>query len=52
MGGALALAAATVVVYAPVRGHGFVDYDDDEYVFRNPHAAGLTRSQWPGPSRA
>src|SRR6185295_8500057 len=34
---ALALAAAAVVVYAPVRGHGFVDYDDDEYVFRNPH---------------
>ena len=39
---ALALAAATLAVYAPVRGHGFVDYDDDEYVFRNPHVqAGL-----------
>ena len=40
---ALALAVATLAVYAPVLRHGFVDYDDDEYVFRNPHVrAGLT----------
>lgn len=32
---ALALAAVTLAVYAPVRGHEFVNYDDDEYVFRN-----------------
>jgi len=39
----LVLAAATLAVYAPVAGHGFVDYDDDEYVFRNPHVqAGLS----------
>jgi protein O-mannosyl-transferase len=36
---ALALAVATLAVYWPVVGHGFVDYDDDEYVFRNPHVA-------------
>jgi len=40
---ALALAVATLAVYAPVLRHGFVDYDDDEYVFRNAHVrAGLT----------
>jgi len=40
---ALALAIVTSAVYAPVRGHRFVDYDDDEYVFRNPRVqAGLT----------
>jgi Tfp pilus assembly protein PilF len=40
---ALALAVATLAVYAPVGGHAFVDYDDDEYVFRNPHVqAGLS----------
>ena len=39
---ALALAVVTLAVYAPVHGHRFVDYDDDEYVFRNPHVqAGL-----------
>src|SRR4030095_1715488 len=39
----LVLAAATLAVYAPVAGHGFVDYDDDEYVFRNPRVqAGLS----------
>jgi protein O-mannosyl-transferase len=39
---ALALAVVTLAVYAPVHGYGFVDYDDDEYVFRNPHVqAGL-----------
>ena len=40
---ALALAVATLAVYAPTVRHGFVDYDDDVYVFRNPHVlAGLT----------
>ncbi len=34
---ALALALAVLVVYAPVRGHDFVDYDDDVYVTANPH---------------
>ena len=39
---ALALAVVTLAVYSPVRGHGFVDYDDGEYVFGNPHVlAGL-----------
>jgi len=37
---ALALALLTLAVYAPARGHGFVDYDDDEYVFANPHVRG------------
>jgi tetratricopeptide (TPR) repeat protein len=40
---ALALAVATLAVYAPVVRHGFVDYDDAEYVFRNPRVrAGLS----------
>ena len=40
---ALVLAVATLAVYAPTVRHGFVDYDDDVYVFRNPHVvAGLT----------
>jgi tetratricopeptide (TPR) repeat protein len=40
---ALALAVVTLAVYAPVARHGFVDYDDDEYVFRNPRVrAGLS----------
>jgi tetratricopeptide (TPR) repeat protein len=39
---ALGLAVVTLVVYSPVRGYRFVDYDDDEYVFRNPRVqAGL-----------
>ncbi len=33
----LLLAAATVGLFLPVLGHGFVDYDDDVYVYRNPH---------------
>jgi tetratricopeptide (TPR) repeat protein len=40
---AVVLAVVTLAVYAPVRGHGFVDYDDGEYVFANPHVqAGLS----------
>jgi tetratricopeptide (TPR) repeat protein len=34
---AFVLAAATIGVFLPVLGHGFVDYDDDVYVYRNPH---------------
>ncbi len=42
----LLLAFATFAIYWPVRHYGFVDYDDDDYVFENPVVrAGLT---WPG----
>jgi protein O-mannosyl-transferase len=34
---ALALAALTIAVYAPVRGFEFVNYDDDLYVVENAH---------------
>ncbi len=33
---ALALVVAIAVVYAPVRGHQFLNYDDPEYVTENP----------------
>src|SRR5215510_1914667 len=33
----LLLAAATIFVFAPTLGHGFVDYDDGGYVYENPH---------------
>ncbi|HEV7731666.1 MAG TPA: tetratricopeptide repeat protein [Candidatus Binatia bacterium] len=40
-----ALAAATVLVYLPSLQHGFVNYDDNEYVLDNPPVrAGLTAS--------
>jgi hypothetical protein len=32
----LLLAFATFAIYWPVRHYGFVDYDDDDYVFDNP----------------
>ena len=32
----LALAAATIAVYAQVRGHAFIDFDDNCYVYDNP----------------
>ena len=39
----LFLALATVAVYWQVRGHEFVNWDDDRYVFANQHVqAGLT----------
>ena len=39
----LLLAAVTVAVYCQVRGHEFVYYDDDAYVYENPYVrAGLT----------
>ncbi|HKS76551.1 MAG TPA: hypothetical protein VJQ82_25280, partial [Terriglobales bacterium] len=37
------LAAVTFVLYSPVRGFPFVNYDDDSYVTQNAHVqAGLT----------
>ncbi len=40
---ALVLAAATVILYAPVRHQPFVNYDDDAYVTGNAHVqSGLT----------
>lgn len=42
----LILAFVTFAIYWPARHYGFVDYDDDDYVFNNPMVrAGLT---WPG----
>jgi tetratricopeptide (TPR) repeat protein len=41
----LALALVTFAIYAPVARHGFVDYDDSDYVLANPHVqGGLTRA--------
>jgi Tfp pilus assembly protein PilF len=41
---AAGLVVATVALFAPVRGFGFVEYDDPVYVTQNPHlAAGLSR---------
>lgn len=43
---ALALAGLTLAVYWPVGQHGFVNYDDGDMIFGNPHVrAGLT---WEG----
>ena len=43
---AAALVAAALLVYAPVRDFGFVNYDDPHYVSENPHVtAGL---RWSG----
>jgi Flp pilus assembly protein TadD len=40
---AFLLAVATLAVYAPVLRHGFISYDDPDYVTSNPQvAAGLT----------
>jgi protein O-mannosyl-transferase len=40
---ALLLAVATLAVYAPARHFAFVNYDDSEYVYENPHVlTGLT----------
>jgi protein O-mannosyl-transferase len=36
----LLLVAATLVVYAQVRNHDFVSYDDEQYVTRNDHVQG------------
>ena len=41
----MALAVVTLAVYAQVAGHGFVSYDDPDYVSGNPYVrAGLTRA--------
>ncbi len=33
----------TLALYSPVRGHDFVNYDDDDYIVKNPHVTdGLT----------
>jgi tetratricopeptide (TPR) repeat protein len=37
---ALLLCAVTVAVYAQVSSHGFVDFDDPDYVLANPHVLG------------
>lgn len=43
---ALVLALVTLLVYLPVRQHGFIDFDDPEYITENRMVtAGLT---WPG----
>jgi tetratricopeptide (TPR) repeat protein len=34
------LAVATAAVYAPIVGHGFINYDDRGYVAENPHLVG------------
>jgi hypothetical protein len=28
---------STLALYNPVRGHEFVNYDDDDYILKNPH---------------
>jgi tetratricopeptide (TPR) repeat protein len=42
------LVAATVAVYAPVGGYGFLNYDDRLYVVENP----LLRAGWSGAAQA
>ena len=40
---ALLLIVGTLILYSPVRGHDFINYDDDRYVVNNSHVkAGLT----------
>ncbi len=36
----IVLAAVTVVAYEPIRHNGFVGYDDNEYIVKNPHITG------------
>jgi protein O-mannosyl-transferase len=36
----LLLAVAALAVYFPVRNYSFIDYDDDNYFFANPHVLG------------
>jgi Tfp pilus assembly protein PilF len=42
---ALALAAATLALFSPALGHGWLDYDDDQNFLRNPHYRGLGFAQ-------
>jgi hypothetical protein len=37
LGVASCLALATFLLYLPTATHAFVDYDDPDYVFDNPH---------------
>ena len=40
----IALVAATLVAYEPIRHNGFVNYDDNEYITENPDVSGgITR---------
>ena len=39
------LVVAVLAVYFPVHSFGFLDYDDDDYFFKNPHV--LTGLTWP-----
>jgi tetratricopeptide (TPR) repeat protein len=53
----LALFGLIAAVYAPVRHHAFLNYDDNEYVTENPHVTvGLTRDSfmwaWTSPHSA
>jgi protein O-mannosyl-transferase len=41
----LAVAALTLVVFAPALGHGWLDYDDDQNFLGNPHYRGLGPAQ-------
>ncbi len=41
----LALCAGVLLVYGQLAGAGFINFDDDAYVYQNPHVrAGLTRA--------
>ncbi|MGH8024234.1 MAG: tetratricopeptide repeat protein, partial [Limisphaerales bacterium] len=41
----LALAGGTIALYWPILHHGFINYDDPDYILNNPHVkAGLTWS--------
>jgi tetratricopeptide (TPR) repeat protein len=37
VGIAFLLVAATLLLYSPVRNYHFIDYDDNVYIFNNPH---------------
>ncbi|HEV2320537.1 MAG TPA: tetratricopeptide repeat protein [Verrucomicrobiae bacterium] len=40
----VALAVGTIALYCPVLWHGFINYDDPDYILNNPHVnTGLTR---------
>ena len=41
----LALALMTLLVYLPMIQHGFVNYDDADYIIMNPHVN--SGSSWP-----
>jgi hypothetical protein len=46
---AIGLAIITFLLYAPVSTHAYIDYDDGDYVFDNPHVSGgisFSSLQW------